>query len=123
VLVTVFISVTYCFWYTVFVPHEAAQPPHSPPLTTAPLSTTPSLPLPQAQSAAHVLVHVATTAKAVRRPERTLRTTQTSRKKETNRGKSSRFFARARTSVGRRDLSLPTTERFGRLIIWIDYVD
>jgi len=33
------------------------------------------------------------------------------------------FLERARTSVGRRDLSLATTERFGRLIRWKDYVD
>jgi hypothetical protein len=30
---------------------------------------------------------------------------------------------RARTPVGRRDLSLATTERLGRLLRWKDYVD
>jgi len=65
---------------------------------------------------------MATTANAGRRQERTLRITQTSKEKETGEN-SSRFFARARTSVGRRDLSLRTTETLGRLLSWIDYVD
>jgi hypothetical protein len=70
-------------------------------------------------------VHIATTAKAGRRQHRTLRITQTSRKE--NRGKTRKLeqvvFERARVPVGRRDPSLPTTETFGRLIRWIDYVD
>jgi hypothetical protein len=36
VQVTVFISVTYCFWYTVFVPHDAASPQPPQLLLTAP---------------------------------------------------------------------------------------
>jgi hypothetical protein len=122
--VTVFISVTYCFWYTVFVPHEAAQPPQSPLLTTALPSQPPSQPPAQApQSAAHVLVHMATTAKAGSRQERTLRITQTSRKKKKQKEDRAVFFKRARTSVDRRTHALPTTETIGRLIRWIDYVD
>jgi hypothetical protein len=70
-----------------------------------------------------VLVHRARTEKTGSTQENNLRTTQTSRKKRTREQLEQAFLERARTSVGRRDLSLATTERLGRLIRWKDYVD
>jgi hypothetical protein len=78
------------------------------------------------QSAANVLVHIATTANAGRRIDRTLRITQTSRKNE---GKeqgedSSRLFSNA---PGFRSVEetflLQRPKQLGRLVSWIDYVD
>jgi len=83
VLVTVFISVTICRWYTVRVPPQAEpdspQPPQSP-LTTA-LSPPPAQP---PQSFAHVLEHMAKTATAGMTKVKTLRITRTSKGKNRN---------------------------------------
>jgi len=128
VAVTERISVTYCRWYTVRVPPQAAPaspqpPPQASSLTTAPAQPPAHRPHPP-QGRAHVLAHRATTATAARAQEKNLRTTQTSKsEKETREGLEQVFLERARTSVGRRDLSLATTERFGRLLRWKDYVD
>jgi len=70
-----------------------------------------------------VLVHRATTANADRRHDIALRITQTSRERNRKKRLEQVVLERARTSVGRRDLSLATTERFGRLIRWIGYAE
>jgi len=68
-----------------------------------------------------VLEHRATTARAAKQ-DTIFRITNLQGNKQGNQIEQD-VLERARISAGRRDLSLATTERLGRLLSWIGYVD